>query len=104
MKRVQALPILLLLALGLPGIASAEPAAAYGTALANACAACHGPDGQSQGAIPALNRLTAAEIVTALQAYRAEQRPGTVMPRIAKGLDDAAIQAVAAYLATLSKH
>jgi cytochrome c553 len=39
--------------------------------------------------------------MTALRAFRAETRPSTVMHRIAKGLDDAAITAVATYFATL---
>jgi cytochrome c553 len=39
--------------------------------------------------------------MTALQAFRAETRPGTVMHRIARGLDDADIIAVATYFATL---
>ena len=65
------------------------------------CAACHGPDGQSQGAIPSLDALSAADAIVALQAFRAATRKGTVMLRIAKGLDDADIIAVATYFATL---
>ena len=78
---------------------AAEPPVSRGMALAYACAACHGPNGHSQGAIPAIDRLPTAEFVTALQAFRAETRKGTVMNRIAKGLDDADITAVAQYFA-----
>jgi cytochrome c553 len=74
-----------------------------GAALAYACVTCHGPEGRSQGAIPSLTALSSADITTALQAFRAETRPGTVMHRIAKGLDDADIAAVATYFATLPK-
>jgi sulfide dehydrogenase cytochrome subunit len=77
----------------------AEPPVSRGTALAYACAACHGPDGHSQGAIPSIHRLSPAEFVAALQAFRAGTRPGTVMSRIAKGLDDTDITAVAEYFA-----
>ena len=42
--------------------------AARGVSLAHACAACHGPDGQSQGAIPSLDALSAADAIAALQA------------------------------------
>ena len=101
--RPHTLLALLVVALGLPGIAAADPAALRGAALANACAACHGPDGHSQGAIPSLTTLSSADIITALQAFRAETRQGTVMHRIAKGLDDTDITAVATYFATLSK-
>jgi cytochrome c553 len=58
-------------------------------------------DGQSQGAIPSLDALSAADAIAALQAFRAATRKGTVMLRIAKGLDDADITAVATYFATL---
>jgi len=50
MKAVLLLP--LMLALCLPGTGVADVLAVRGVALAHACAACHGPDGQSQGAIP----------------------------------------------------
>ena len=93
--------VLLTLALCLPGPAVADGRAARGAALAHACAACHGPDGQSQGAIPSLNALSAADAIAALQAFRAATRQGTVMLRIARGLDDADITAVATYFATL---
>jgi sulfide dehydrogenase cytochrome subunit len=90
-----------MLALCLPETGVADGLAARGASLAYACAACHGPDGQSQGAIPSLNALSAADTIAALQAFRAGPRKGTVMLRIAKGFDDADITAVATYFATL---
>src|SRR5262245_15978141 len=95
--------VLLMVLLCLPGIVAAETGSARGAALAHTCATCHGPEGHSQGAIPSLTTLSSADIVTALQAFRAETRPGTVMHRIAKGLDDADITAVATYFATLPR-
>jgi sulfide dehydrogenase cytochrome subunit len=80
-----------------PTVAAAEPAAGRGIAVANACAACHGPDGRSQGAIPSIDNLSVEDFTIALKAFRADARKGTVMNRIAKGLDDAEIDAVAAY-------
>ena len=44
--------ILLVSLLAVPALASAAPITAPGPALAQACAACHGPGGRSQGAIP----------------------------------------------------
>lgn len=79
----------------------ADPVSSRGAALAQACAACHGPDGRSHGAIPSLNTLSRETFVAALQAFRAGERQGTVMNRIAKGLDDTDIAAVAAYFLTL---
>jgi cytochrome c553 len=39
-----------------------------------------------------------AEIVAAMQAFRAGERPATVMDRIAKGFSDDEIRAIAAWL------
>jgi cytochrome c553 len=36
-----------------------------------------------------------------MQAYKAGQRPGTVMDRIAKGFSDAEVEAIAAWYAAL---
>lgn len=103
MRPLHVLLALLAATLVLPGTAAADPVALRGAALANACAACHGPDGQSQGAIPSISNLPAEDFIAALQAFRAEARQGTVMNRIARGLDAADIAAVAAYFAALQK-
>jgi sulfide dehydrogenase cytochrome subunit len=95
--------VLLTVVLWLPGTVAAETATARGAALAHTCVTCHGPDGRSQGAIPSLTTLSSEDISTALQAFRAETRQGTVMQRLAKGLDDADIIAVATYFATLPR-
>jgi cytochrome c553 len=91
--------------LWLPNVATAaDPATLRGPALANACAACHGPDGRSQGAIPSIDNLPAEDFSAALKAFRAEARRGTVMNRIAKGVDDAEISALASYFAGRQGH
>ena len=95
--------VLLTVALWLPGTVVAETVPSRGVALAHACVTCHGPEGHSQGAIPSLTTLSSADIITALQAFRAETRQSTVMHRIAKGLDEADITAVATYFATLPR-
>lgn len=76
----------------------AEFSRSHGAALVHACAACHGPDGQSQGAIPSFNTLQKERLVEALRAFRSDKRQGTVMNRIAKGLEDADIEAITAYV------
>jgi len=81
-------------------VALADPPLLHGAALVNACAACHGPDGQSKGAIPSFNTLPKDSIVDVLRAFRSGERQGTVMSLIAKGLEDADIEAIAAYMAT----
>jgi sulfide dehydrogenase cytochrome subunit len=99
MKSLFAMSALLMLGLLLPHVVGAEPNRARGHALANACAACHGTDGRSQGAIPSIDHLSAEEFIAALQAFRADTRKGTVMNRIAKGIDDAELRAMATYFA-----
>ncbi len=91
--------MLLLVGLLLSSAAAADSVTGCGRALANACAACHGPDGRSQGAIPSIDHLPAEDFIAALKAFRADARQGTVMDRIAKGVDDAEISAMAAYFA-----
>jgi cytochrome c553 len=95
--------LLLAVTLWFPGMVAAERGSARGAALAHTCVTCHGPEGRSQGAIPSLTTLSSTDIVTALQAFRAETRPSTVMHRIARGLDDADITAVATYFASLPR-
>jgi cytochrome c553 len=94
------LVVVLFIAGWLPsGAAVAHAATASGLILVNACAACHGPDGRSQGAIPSIDNLSAEDFIVALKAFRADTRKGTVMNRIGKGVDDAEIAAMAAYFA-----
>ncbi|HXG22581.1 MAG TPA: c-type cytochrome [Methylomirabilota bacterium] len=69
-----------------------------GAAVMNACAACHGPGGHSQGVIPSIDAMPKESFKAALQAFRSDERQGTVMNRIAKGLDDADIEALTAFL------
>ena len=68
------------------------------SALADACAPCHGTDGLSPGAIPALAGKSAAYIVERMLEYKSGSREGTVMNRIAKGYDDDEIAAIARHL------
>ena len=47
--------------------------------------------------MPALAGVARERIAAELRAFRDGSRPGTVMPQIAKGYDDAQIDALAAY-------
>lgn len=66
-------------------------------ALAVACSSCHGVDGKSTTAIPAIAGTSAADLMAALTAFRSGERTGTIMNRIAKGYSDAQIAALAAH-------
>ena len=64
------------------------------------CSGCHASAASVETPVPRLVGLTAEAIVAALQAFRAGQKPATVMDRIAKGFTDDEIKAIAAWYAT----
>ena len=96
--------VLVLSSMSLPTLATADQAVSHGAVIARACATCHGPGGRSQGAIPSINSLPKENFMTAMRAFQTGERQGTVMNRIAKGLDNLEVEAVAAYFANLEKH
>ena len=98
MQVVFAVTLGLLVAPALLWAADASPAM-----LADACAPCHGTDGMSPGAIPALSGKSADYIVQRMLEFKAGAREGTVMNRIAKGYTDAEIAAVAQHFAVLGR-
>ena len=63
---------------------------------ANDRVTCHGGAGPDPS-IPALHSLPSARLIAALRAYRAGARANPVMQSVARALDDAAIEALAAY-------
>ncbi len=68
--------------------------------LAAPCAACHGPDGVSPGAIPSIAGKPRDELEAQLTAFRDDPPSGTtVMDRHMKGYDDAQIALLARYFA-----
>jgi cytochrome subunit of sulfide dehydrogenase len=99
--RVSLMAVLLTLVGCLSHAAAEAPSASRGAALMNACVTCHGPAGRSQGAIPSFDTMPIKDFVAALRAFQTGARQGTVMNRIAKGLDEEEIEAVAAYFASL---
>lgn len=88
------------LAIGLILVAGA-PARAQALLAAQGCLGCHGPGGTGSTPIAALAGRPAADLVAAMDAFRAGTRPATIMNRIAKGYTDAEIAAMAAYFAGL---
>lgn len=86
-----------LLLLGGPALHAAEVSRAQ--MLVNSCAGCHGPEGHSPGAIPAIAGKSADFIERALKQFRAGERSATVMDRHAKGYTDEEISLIADYFA-----
>jgi len=68
-----------------------------GMMLSNTCAACHGTDGKSPGAIPSINGKSKAFLTQTLTDFRSGKRPSTVMGRHAKGYTDDEIRMIAEY-------
>jgi len=85
-------------ALVFAGPAQSTPTASM---LANPCVTCHGANGVSIGAIPSLQGYPKEVIVSALDAFRADSRPATVMGYIAKGYTDEEIEALGEFFSRI---
>ena len=71
--------------------------------LANACAACHGTNGSSQGpATPSIAGISHDYFIDSMTAFKEDERPATVMNRIAKGYNEEQIKLMAIFF-TLQK-
>jgi len=66
---------------------------------ASSCSGCHAASAAVETPVPRLAGMPAARITEAMLAFRAGQRPGTIMPRIAKGFSEGEITAIAAWYA-----
>ena len=79
---------------GWAGAAMAEPPPG-----ASSCSGCHAANPSVDTVVPRLVGRQAADIVAQMQAFKTGQKPSTVMDRIAKGLTDAEVEAIAAWYA-----
>jgi cytochrome c553 len=82
-------------------LASIGPASSAGPADAPpgaaSCSGCHPAARLADASVSRLAGRDPATIVTAMQAFKSGQLPGTVMGRIAKGFSDDEIKAIAAW-------
>lgn len=69
--------------------------------IAQACAGCHGQAGAGQGSVPRIAGYSRDLFVSQWAAFRANERPGTIMGRVARGYTDAEVAELAAYFASL---
>jgi cytochrome c553 len=86
-------------AIGVMSIAAVAVASAQPPAGAAACTGCHPASTRVTSPVPRLAGIDRDAIVTAMQDFRADRRPATVMDRIARGFTDDEIQAIAAWYA-----
>jgi sulfide dehydrogenase cytochrome subunit len=68
--------------------------------LGDACAGCHGTRGHSANPMPIIAGLPEAYLKQTLRDYKSGKRPSTIMGRLAKGYEDAEIDALAAFFAS----
>jgi cytochrome c553 len=68
-----------------------------GPAGAASCSGCHPASETVDTPVPRIAGRDPQAIAAALRAFRSGQRPATIMDRIARGFDDAEIQALAAW-------
>lgn len=81
-------------ALAAPAFANEPPLAAL------ACGGCHGVGSRGSPPIDGIAGRPAEQIIASLNAFRANEKPGTIMGRIARGYTEAEIAAIAAWLAS----
>jgi sulfide dehydrogenase cytochrome subunit len=71
--------------------------------VASTCVGCHGTGGSSMGpATPTIAGISAETFMEAMQAYQADERPSTIMGRIAKGYTEEELKVMADYFAQQS--
>jgi cytochrome subunit of sulfide dehydrogenase len=69
--------------------------------VAQGCAGCHGQAGSGEGAIPPIAGYDRDAFVAVWAEFRANERPATIMNRIARGYSDEEVAALADYFASL---
>ena len=73
------------------------------TMLVGNCIACHGPNGSSLGpATPTISGSDDETFLEAMMAYKNDERPSTIMGRIAKGYSEADFEQMANYFSNQS--
>ncbi|MBE0615671.1 MAG: c-type cytochrome [Burkholderiales bacterium] len=74
---------------------------AGGAIIAAQCNGCHGFEGASKGAAPALKGKPAQHLSRSMKDYKSGKAKGSIMNRIAKGYSDAELDNVAKYYSGL---
>lgn len=74
---------------------------AGGAIIAAQCNGCHGFEGASKGAAPALKGKPAQYLSKSMKDYKSGKTKGSIMNRIAKGYSDAELDNVAKYYSGL---
>ncbi len=70
---------------------------------ASSCSGCHAPTVSTDVVVPPINGRPAPETASLMREFKSGARPATVMGRIAKGFNDAEIDAIAQWLGAQGK-
>ena len=97
---MKALPVVFWVVFGVLGYGIAAAGTPSAEMMANTCAGCHGTNGSSQGpASPTIAGISKDYFIETMQAYKSDERPSTIMSRIAKGYTDKEIELMAGFFA-----
>jgi cytochrome c553 len=69
--------------------------------IAQACIGCHGQAGAGAGSVPKIAGYNRGLFIAQWAAFRAKQRPATIMDRVATGYTDADVAVLADYFSKL---
>ena len=69
--------------------------------IAEGCAGCHGPSGEGVGEIARIAGYDRAAFISIWNEFRNDERPATIMNRIARGYTEAEIETLADYFASI---
>ena len=83
-----------------PAGASAQKAGAP-PLIAEGCVGCHGQQGAGRGPIPKIAGYPRDAFITQWNAFRKNERPATIMNRVAPGYTDAEVAQLADYFSQL---
>ncbi len=90
-------------AMAVAGIAHAEGDVAAGKAKAEACAGCHGANGEGVGSNPPLAGKSKEDFTKAIAEYKAGTRKNAAMKMFASKLGPQDVENLAAYYGSLKK-
>jgi cytochrome subunit of sulfide dehydrogenase len=84
------------------GMISGTASAQEGTPLlAQSCAGCHGQSGEGVGTIARIAGYDRTAFITIWEEFRNDERPATIMNRIARGYTEEEVAILADYFASI---
>ncbi len=98
MTRKRMFAAALIVTIAAPMAMADEPATPF---IAQACAGCHGQDGEGQGEIARIAGYDRDGFIRIWDEFRNDERPATIMNRIAPGYTDEEVAILADYFSSI---